>query len=108
EGAVPQLLVPAQGIVDLRQQRLTAENIVGRMIIGGVRLKICRFDQRERGEIFRSAGGVMKKLVHGMVTSGVHAFELVHEQERERKVVEVHLPGDVLLIQTIEQRRLIV
>src|SRR6478609_2259164 len=102
ERAVPELFVGANRIVDLGEQVLTAEDIVRRMIVARVRLKVGRFDQRKRGEILDLSGSVVKELVEGMVTSRVCGFELMNEQERERKIVEVDLPGDLLLIQAVE------
>ena len=102
------MLVATNGIVNVGDEPLAFEDIVRRMVVRGTRLIIRRLDEAVLRKVLSVAAGVAKEFRQLGIMYRVFRLQLVNQDERLRDVAIVDAPLDLLLVQAIVKRGLVV
>src|ERR1700724_2738102 len=97
----PEVRIGANGVVNVRNQLLRFEDVMGRMIVVLIGSEILRFDQDKRWKAF-FVTDIGKEILDQGIAAEIFGEALPVEQERTGKIIVVNSPGLSSLAQPIE------
>ena len=103
----PQRRVGPQRVVDAGNEHLPAQDVTRRMLIVLVR-EVVRLNEGELRKVVGRPSRVREERLEAAVLRGVARSQLMREHQRLRHVTVVDVPGDLLRVQPVVERVLVV